>query len=86
MDSLYLEGMQCLSVPKRLPMIRLDLLDQQSAQVHRLVLLVAEVLIEEEMVLAVSEFLVKRGTIPRELATLDEEEKAVLSSGVLVAT
>jgi len=67
-------------------MIRLDPLDRQSAQVHRLVLRVAEVLIEEEMVLVVSEFLVKKGTIPRELATLDEEEKAVLSSSILVAT
>jgi len=48
--------------------------------------LVAEVLIEEEMVLAVSGFLVKRGTIPHESVTLDEEEKAVLSCGVLVVT
>jgi len=44
------------------------------------VLLVAEVLVEEEMVLAVSGFLVKRGTIPHESVTLDEEEKMVLSS------
>jgi len=36
------------------------------------VFLVAEVLIEEEMVLAVSGFLVKRGMIPHESATLDE--------------
>jgi len=50
------------------------------------VFLVAEVLVEEEMVLAVSGFLVKRGTIPHESVTLDEEEKAVLSSSVLVAT
>jgi len=50
------------------------------------VLLVAEVLVEGEMVLAASRFLVRRGTIPHELATLDEEEKAVLSSSVLVAT
>jgi len=47
---------------------------------------VAEVLVEEEMVLAVSGFLVRRETIPHESVTLDEEEKAVLSSGVLVAT
>jgi len=47
--------------------------------------LVAEMLIEEEMVLVVSRFLVKREMIPRESATLDEEEKAVLSSGILVA-
>ena len=64
----------------------MDPLDRQSAQAHRLMFLVAEVLIEEEMVLAVSGFLVKRGTIPHESVTLDEEEKAVLSSGVLVAT
>jgi len=48
--------------------------------------LVVEVLIEGDMMLAVSGFLVKRGTIPHESATLDEEKKAVLSSGVLVAT
>jgi len=48
------------------------------------VLLVAEVLVEEEMVLAVSRFPVKRGTIPHESATLDEEEKMVLSSDALV--
>jgi len=47
---------------------------------------VAEVLIEKGMVLAVSEFLEKRGTIPHESATLDEEEKAVLSSGIAVVT
>jgi len=50
------------------------------------VFLVAEVLVEEEMVLAASRFLVKRGTIPHESATLDEKEKAVLFSGVLVVT
>jgi len=64
----------------------LDLLDRQSPQAHRLVFLVAEVLIEEDMELAASGFLVKRGTIPHEAVTLDEEEKAVLSSGILVAT
>ena len=46
----------------------------------------AEVLIEKGTVLAVSGFLVKRGTIPHESATLDEDKKVVLSSGVLVAT
>jgi len=46
----------------------------------------AEVLIEEGTVLAVSRFLVKRGMIPHESVTLDEEEKMVLSSGALVAT
>jgi len=44
------------------------------------------VLIEEEIVLVVSRFLVKRGMIPHESATLDEDEKMVLSSGALVAT
>jgi len=67
-------------------MIHSNQLDRQSAQIHRLVLLVAEVLIEEGTVLAVFGFLVKRGMIPRELATLDEQEKMVLSSGALVAT
>jgi len=66
-------------------MIRLDPLDQQSAHVHRLVLLVVEVLIEKGTALVVSDFLVKRGTIPHESASLDEEEKVVLSSGALVA-
>jgi len=46
----------------------------------------AEVLVEEGTVLAVSGFLVKRGMIPLESVTLDEEEKMVLSSGALVAT
>jgi len=50
------------------------------------VFLVAEVLIEEEMMLAASGFLVKRGTTPHESVTLDEEENAVLSSGILVAS
>jgi len=50
------------------------------------VLLVAEVLVEEGMVLIVSGFLVKRGTIPHESATLDEEEKMVLFSDALVVT
>ena len=49
-------------------------------------LLVTEVLVEEGTVLVVSGFLVKRGMIPHESATLEEEEKMVLSSGVLVAT
>ena len=46
------------------------------------VLLVAEV----ETVLAVSELLVKKGTIPHESVTLEEEEEALLSSGVLLVT
>jgi len=50
------------------------------------VLLEVEVLVEKGTSLAVFEFLVKRGTIPHESATLDEEGRAVLSSGALVAT
>jgi len=46
------------------------------------VLLAAEV----ETVLAVSELLVKRETIPHESAILEEEKKVVLSSGVWLAT
>jgi len=46
------------------------------------VLLVAEV----EMVLVVSESLVKKGMIPHESVTLEEGEKALLSSGVLLVT
>jgi len=66
----------------------LDPLDRKSAQAHPLMFLMAEVLlvVEVETVLAVFGLLVKKGTIPRESATPDEEEKAVLSSGVLVAT
>jgi len=48
--------------------------------------LVAEVMVEEEMVFAVSGFLVKRGMIPHESVTLDVEKKAALSSGVSVVT
>jgi len=44
------------------------------------------VLIKEEMMLAESGLLVKKGTIPHESMTLDEEEKAVLSSDVLLLT
>jgi hypothetical protein len=83
---LYLEGGQCLFVVGEQPMIHSNQLDRQSAQVHRLVLLVAEVTIEEETVLDVFGFLVKRGMIPHESATLDEGEKMVLSSGALVVT
>jgi len=42
--------------------------------------------VEVEMVLAVSGLLVKKGTIPHESATLEEERKVVLSSGVLLVT
>ena len=65
-------------------MIQLDLLDRQSVQAHRLVFLVAEVLIEEGTGLAESGFLVKTGTIPHESVTLDEEGEMVLSSDALV--
>jgi len=63
-------------------------LDRQFAQAHRLVLLEAEVLpvLEVKMVLAVCGLLVKKGTIPRESVTLEEEKKVVLSSGVLLVT
>jgi len=46
----------------------------------------AEVLVEEETVLVVSGFLVKRGMIPHKSVILDEEEKMVLSSDAMVAT
>jgi len=48
--------------------------------------LVAEVLlvVEVKTVLVVSGLLVKRGTIPHESATLDVEEKMVLSFDALV--
>ena len=55
-------------------------------------LLVAKVLVEEEvliegvMVLVASGFLVKTETIPHESVTPNEEEKAVLSSDILVVT
>jgi len=50
-----------------------------------LISLLAEVLLaaEVETVLAVSGLLVKKGTIPHESVTLEEEE-AMLSSGVLL--
>ena len=46
------------------------------------VLLVAEV----EMVLVVSEFLMKKGTTPHESVTLEEEEEVLLSSDILLVT
>ena len=64
----------------------MDLPDRQSAQVRRLAFLEAEVLIEEGLVLAESGLLVKKGMIPHESATLDEEEKVLLSSDVLLVT
>jgi hypothetical protein len=50
------------------------------------VLHVAEVLVEEETVLAVPGFIVKKVMILHRSAMLDEEEKMVLSSGILAAT
>jgi len=41
---------------------------------------------EVEMVFVVAELLVKKGTIPHESVTLEEEEEALLSSGVLLLT
>ena len=67
----------------------MDPLDRQSAQVHRLISPLSEVLlaVEVEMVLAESGLLVKKGTIPHESVTLEEEEEeALLSSGVLLVT
>jgi len=49
------------------------------------VLLVAEVLIEEGTVLAVSRFLVKRAMILHGSVTLAKDEEMVLSSGTLDA-
>jgi len=47
------------------------------------VLLVAEVLVEEGTILAVSGFLVKKAMTPHGSAMLDEEKEMVLSSSVL---
>jgi len=41
---------------------------------------------EVEMVLAESGVLVKKGMIPHESATMEEEKKVVLSSGILVVS
>jgi len=48
--------------------------------------LLAEVLlaVEAETVLVVSELLVKKGTIPHESVTLEEEEEALLSFDVVL--
>ena len=63
-------------------------LDRQSAHVHQLMSLLAEVLLaaEVETVLAVSELLAKKGTNPHESVTLEEEEEALLSSDALLVT
>jgi len=50
------------------------------------VLLVAEVLVEGEMLLFVSGLLVQKGMIPHGSMTLGEGEKMMLSSGALVVT
>jgi len=59
---------------------------RQYVEKHWLVLIVAEVLVEGEMVPVVSGFLVKKVMTPHGSAMLDEEEERVLSSGALVAT
>ena len=64
-------------------MIRSNPLDRQSAQAHRLMLLVAEVLVEEGIVLAVSGFLVNKVMILHGSVTLAEEEEMVLSFDAL---
>ena len=66
----------------------MDLLGRRFAHVHRLMSLLTEVLLvaEVETVLAVSELLVKKGTIPHESVILEEEWKALLSSDVLLVT
>jgi len=63
-------------------------LDRQSAEVQQLISLLAVVLLvaEVKMALAVSELLAKKETIPHESATLEEEEEAMLSCGVLLVT
>jgi len=63
-----------------------DQSDRQSVHAHQLAFLVVEVLVEDEMVVAVSGFLVKKVMTPHGSVMLDEEEKMVLSSGVLAAT
>jgi len=60
--------------------------DRQSIQKHWLVLLVAEVLVEEQKLLLVSEFPVEKGMTLPGSETLDEEEGMVLSSGALVGS
>ena len=84
----YLEEVQCLSGLKRLPTIWLIPLDRRSSQVHRLISLLVEVLLVAgvEMALAVSELLAKKEMIPHESTTLEEEEEAMLSFGVLLVT
>ena len=66
----------------------MNLLDRRSAHVHRLISLLAEVLLvaEVEMVLVVSQLLVKKRTIPDESVTLEEEEEALLFSHALLVT
>jgi len=63
-------------------------LDWQSPQVQWLISLLAEVLLvaKVKMALAVSELLAKKETIPRESATLEEEDEAMPSSGVSLVT
>ena len=66
----------------------MDLPDRRFDQAHQVMFLVAEVLlvVEAETVLAVSELLVKKGTILGESTTLEEEKRVVLSSNTLLVT
>jgi hypothetical protein len=87
--------MQYSSGPKKLSMLWLDLLGQQSARVHQPILLLAEVLLagalplevllvaEEEKEFAVSGLLEKKGMILLGLEILGEE-KALLFFGALL--
>jgi len=60
--------------------------DRQSVQKRRLVLLVAEVLVEGEKLLLVSEFPVEKGMMLPGSEILDEEERMVLSSSTLAGS
>ena len=72
------------------------MLDRRSARVHQPMFLLARVLLagvllfgvllvtEEEIMLVVSELLEKRGMIPPESVTLEEEEALLFSSASLV--
>jgi len=62
--------------------------DRQSTRVHRLISLLAKVLlaVEVEMPLAVSELLAKKEMIPHESVILEGEEEVMLSSSILAAS
>ena len=59
---------------------------QRSVQIHRLVLLVVEVVIEREMVLLVSGALIEEEKVLLGLGKLDEVEKMVLASVALAGS